>query len=524
MPASSGHVVVVGATSTAVRMLEEFAAAAVPAVVLDVGRPDAHLEELTGLDAELVQVRRVTRLDAEALGGADLARARCLVVLGADDVEVVQLALLVEELQPGLRMVLEMENPQLGRRLEPLLGECTVLSSAQLAAPSFVAAAIASSEVQTFEIGGRLVVAGPTDRVGGERLAVLTDSLLDQRTDLVLGTTVVGSSTGTVRPAGIVGAVRRTLDRRVRLVLLGLAILIVVSAAYFRLIGLDWWHAWYLALTQSTQTGVDNEVEGLSLVAKFGAVAIQLMGLVLSAGVTAVIVDLLVTSRLAALTGGVRGRPRHHVVVCGLGRIGTSVVARLVARGVAVVAIERDENGLGVRRARQLKVPVVIAEGTDSAALETAGLERADVLLALTDNDAANLEIALVAKEVNASIRVVTRLFDDDLAGRIERTLGLGPTRSVSAVAAPAFAAAALGRDIETVLPVGRRVLVFAEVALRRPGPVPAVAGAQVLAVRTTRGWNWSPQDVEADTGDLVAVAASRRGLRRFRAAVETRV
>jgi hypothetical protein len=59
---------------------------------------------------------------------------------------------------------------------------------------------------------------------------------------------------------------------------------------------------------------------------RFGAVLIQLFGLVLSAGITAVIVDVLISSagrsvrRVAAAA--------HHVVVCGLGRIGTSVAAR----------------------------------------------------------------------------------------------------------------------------------------------------------------------------------------------------
>lgn len=66
-------------------------------------------------------------------------------------------------------------------------------------------------------------------------------------------------------------------------------------------------------------------------------------------------------------------------------------------------------------------------------------------LLAVTDNDAANLEIGLVAQGIRPDLSIVTRLFDHDLAGRVENRLHLGTTRSVSMVAAPAFAAAALG-------------------------------------------------------------------------------
>lgn len=521
----SHHVVVVGATTTCVRLAEELQKAGERLVVISRVEEAEHDDELADLGVVVQPVRRVSERE---LRDAGVTRARCVVVLGADDVHVIQQALLVEEVAPGVRLVLEMDNPALSSRLEPLLGECVVLSSAEIAAPSIVAAALEWSDVQTFELAGRLVVAGSRQRVGGELLGVLGDStksgteaLLTEDGDLVLGTEIVAGAASSVRTSGLLGALRRTVDRRVRYVLIGLFALIVASMAYFKLNGLGWWQSLYLALTTSTQTGVDVEVETLPLVARFGAVVIQLFGLTLSAGITAVVVDLLITSRLAALTGGVRGKPRHHVVVCGLGRVGTSVMLRLHHRGVAVVAVERDEDGLGVRRARQLKVPVVIAEGTDTAALEVAGIDRADVVLALTDNDAANLEIALVAKEVNPAVRVVTRLFDHALAARVERALDLGPTRSVSVLAAPLFAAAVLDRPTEVVFPVGRRVVVLTQLtvagepaaplrptALGRPGLV------RVLAVQRCGGdWSWQPEDVPLGAGDRIAVAASRAGL-----------
>jgi len=68
---------------------------------------------------------------------------------------------------------------------------------------------------------------------------------------------------------------------------------------------------------------------------------------VLSAGITAIIVDALIGARLAVILGGVRGKPRHHVVVCGLGRVGTAVAVRLQSRGVPVVAIERRGDAQG---------------------------------------------------------------------------------------------------------------------------------------------------------------------------------
>jgi Trk K+ transport system NAD-binding subunit len=248
-------------------------------------------------------------------------------------------------------------------------------------------------------------------------------------------------------------------------------------------------------------------------------------GLVLSSGITAVIVDALLSSRLAAISGGVRGRPRHHVVVCGLGRVGTSVAVQLRERRVPVVAIERDEDTAGVLRARQLKIPVIIAAASDQAAQEAAGITRADAVLAVTDDPAVNLEIGLVAKSVNPAVRVVTRVFDHDLAGRVERRLELGATRSVAMLAAPAFAAAALARRTEIIFPVGRRVVLFSELTVpagsaligRRLRSLDESGAMHVLACAAPgQAWSWHAGDRQARAEDRLAVVATRSGLARL--------
>jgi len=304
-----------------------------------------------------------------------------------------------------------------------------------------------------------------------------------------------------------------------------LLVLILISTLYFRLVGRDWLASLYLALTASTSTG-DGDLSTLPIQFRFGAVIIQIFGLIMSAGITAVIVDLLISSRLEALSGGVRGRPRHHVVVCGLGRIGTSCASRLQEQGVPVVAIERREDAIGVLRARQLKIPVVIAPASDLNAQQVAGIARADAVLAVTDDQAVNLEIALQAKNANPDVRVVARVFDHDLAARVEHRLELGATRSVSMLAAPAFASAALGRHREVIFPVGRRVLLFTEIMIdpsssargRTISDLEQPGASKILA--WSRGgqadWQWNTVDHELAGHDRIAVAATRAGLARL--------
>ncbi|HEY5821760.1 MAG TPA: NAD-binding protein [Propionibacteriaceae bacterium] len=529
--APENHVIVIGADTTTVRLVEELTRAGEQVLVLaQASAPVEVVADVTALGVTVVHAHPVRDADLRAAG---VDRAKSAVILGDDDVRAVRLALMLEELAPGLRLVIEMSNPQLGGKLTELIGDCTLLSSAELAAPVFVAAALATADTQTFEIGGRFVAAGPRGRVGGTELAVIGDSRLvgidavlpRSGGDVILGTELIGRPESVARQSGIVGAVTRMFDRRARLVVTGLIILIVLSTLYFHFGGNGWLASLYLALTASTATG-DGDLGSLPIPFRFGAVVIQLFGLVLSAGITAVIVDALISARLAAITGGVRGKPRHHVVVCGLGRIGTSVAERLKARGVPVVAIESREDAPGVLRARQLKIPVIVAMAGDASAQEIAGIARADAVLAVTDDEAVNLEIALVAKNVNPGVRVVARLFDHDLANRVERRLQLGPTRSVSMLTAPAFAAAALGRRREVIFPIGRRVLLFTEITVNPSSAAPGKmireleedGASKILAwaPHTGSSWEWGHADHELSGNDRLAVVATRAGLARL--------
>ncbi|WP_203566359.1 potassium channel family protein [Aestuariimicrobium ganziense] len=405
-----------------------------------------------------------------------------------------------------------------------------MLSSAELATPSFVAAGLPGGQADSFDLAGRRVVAGARELVGGPLLAVLGNSrgrgsaaLPGDEGDVVLGSRVLPVSRPPARQNGVVGAVARVFDRRLRWVVTILVLLMLASTVYFRMVaGLEWSLAFYAAVTASTLTGI-GDIGEMSPAARFGALAIQLFGLVLSSGITAVIVDALLSARLAALAGGVRGKPTHHVVVCGLGRIGRAVALDLKQRGMPVIAIERTETTTGVSQARQAGIPVIVAEASDAQVLEQAGVSRADTVMALTDNDAANLEIALTARHVRPDVRLVIRLFDQGLAERVERRLGLGQTRSVSMVAAPAFAAAVLGHRVDRVVSVGRQVLVLTEVEVARvPGGDRALVGqleaphqVRVLAHRRqSEQWSWTvPANTSVRPGDLVAVAATRSGL-----------
>jgi trk system potassium uptake protein len=103
---------------------------------------------------------------------------------------------------------------------------------------------------------------------------------------------------------------------------------------------------------------------------------------------------------------------RLTVMVIGGGRVGSALARRLVEAGHHVVLVERDHE-----RARQIEgdVPearVIAGEGTDPRVLEAAGIRTANVVTAVTGQDAANLVVAALARLEFGVPRTVARIVD----------------------------------------------------------------------------------------------------------------
>ena len=114
---------------------------------------------------------------------------------------------------------------------------------------------------------------------------------------------------------------------------------------------------------------------------------------------------------------------------------------------------------------------------TREETLRAAGIRTSQALVLVTNSDIVNLETALHARALAADVRLVLRLSDDDLAERVQKTVGNAISRSVPYLAAPAFAAAMLEHQVLRTVPVGRHVLLIADV---RVGAGSELAGQPV--------------------------------------------
>ncbi|TCR23772.1 Trk K+ transport system NAD-binding subunit [Streptomyces sp. BK205] len=517
-----------------------------------------------------------------ALAEAGVERADALALVYDDDETNIRAALTARRLNPRLRLVLRLYNRRLGQHIEALLDQAaalaagsadgdsadgsgfdastTVLSDADTAAPALAATALTGTS-KVLQTGGLLLRAverppagagvsaapglatlallsptDPTDTTGpgGDQGPTLLPDAAAVR-DGGERTTVVLEQVSYAGPAlpdgrGVMPWFASLFSRRLRWSLAGMVgCVVALAVALWLVTGIHPLRAFYLTLLDLF--AIDDPAIGQSVGRQILQLLSGLAGLLLLPVLLAAVLEALGTFRTVS---SLRKPPRGlggHVVLLGLGKIGTRVLTRLRELNIPVVCVESDPEARGLATARRLRVPVVLGDVTQEGVLEAAKIHRAHALLAVTSADTTNLEAVLYARAVRPDLRVVLRLYDDDFATAVYRTLRAAHpgastrSRSVSHLAAPAFAGAMMGRQILGAFPVERRVLLFAAVEV---GGHPQLEGKTVGQAFRAGSWRVLAREESGDApgltwdlpdtyvlqpSDRVVLAATRRGL-----------
>ncbi len=155
---------------------------------------------------------------------------------------------------------------------------------------------------------------------------------------------------------------------------------------------------------------------------------------------------------------------KNHIIVCGFGKVGYRVTLELLKFGREVVVIEANPQGRFVDKAKDLDIPIIIADARRTTNLIKANVKYADAIIPCTDDELANLDIALDARELQPEIKVVMRMFDADLAKRIEKGFGIHTAFSTSALTAPIVAAQAMRLNVQHSFYIGEQLLNLAKI------------------------------------------------------------
>ncbi|MEU0278580.1 NAD-binding protein [Streptomyces sp. NPDC088147] len=504
-------------------------------------------------------------LDEDVLVDAGVDEAAALALVHDDDDINIRVALAARRLNPQLRLVIRLYNRKLGQHLEELLDQAaavalpgldraaldattTVLSDADTAAPALAATAVAGTS-KVVRADGLLLRAVERNPPGPGEVAdpgLCTLALLSATTNDPAGaegsdnsgqdgprllpddaSAAAATGRGTVvleavshaapdlpprRLTGRGAPLASLFSRRLRWSFAGIIAAVLALAVVSSLVtGAHPLGAMYLTLLDLFAIG--DPAVGEPAPRQVMQLLAMVTGVLLLPVVLAAVLEALGTFRTAS---ALRRPPRGisgHVVLLGLGKIGSRVLVRLRELGIPVVCVEEDPDARGIALARALRVPTVLGDVTQEGVLEAAKIERAHALLALTSVDTTNLEAALYARSVAPDLRVALRLYDDDFATAVYRTLraahpgALTRSRSVSTLAAPAFAIAMMGRQILGAIPVERKVLLMAAIDVAGH---PRLEGRTVAEVFRPGAWRVIALDTAAP-GDRVPDLADTR-------------
>jgi len=508
------HFILCGLGRVGWRVLEHLRAVGTPITVVD-NRCSANDSRLGGVKLVAGDCRR-----QEVLEQAGVAEAHGVLILTSDDLTSVSSALMVRNLNPGVRIVVRVFNPTLIARLGSAVENVFALSTSALVAPLLALIACTGKALGTFRLedgsrqqvaeltiplslaGKKLssllapfrvhvlahILAGSGKRffaevdpeatlVGGDRLVVCGESGAVNQL-LALGESESLPEllwAGFVRRLGRVAW--RTLsevDLPVKICTGVLFFVIVISVLIFH-------------FTLDRDTLIDAFYRTVSLIATgadmhggdFGPGGwqkayvgiLRLIGTALIAAFTAILTNYLVRANLGGALEVRRIPDGGHIIVCGLGNVGFRVVEELVRQEQRVVAIEKRRDNSFISTARRLGVAVIVGDAGVAEVLRQAHGARAKAVVAATDNELANLEVALLARELNSHQRVILRLTDPQIAETLRKAANVRLAMSIPEMAAPAFVAALVGDRVRTLFQAEGLLLAVVDLIFQEKDP-----------------------------------------------------
>lgn len=416
---------------------------------------------------------------------AGVQEAHTLVLASSDDAQNLAVLTQARVLNPRIRIINRLFNTSLGDRLDHTLPDHVSMSVAALAAPVFAFAAMGSRAIgqlrlfdQVWPMREEFIdethpwLGRPLSELWEDRSRMLIYYLPENsRMDLVSGVVhgqmlqwgdrLIVATKPEAQVSGrslsetllVWGNHLRQFQQHVRptvmAILLLLAAILGATLLYTEHVRADFIDALYFSVGMITGAGGNEGVaEGAQPEIKLFTVSMMLIGTGVVGICYALLNDLVLGTRLRQLWQSAPIPRRNHYIVCGLGGVGIQTVRQLHASGGRVVVIEKDPGNRFLSTVRSLRVPVILGDASLACTLQDAHIASARALIAVTSDDVANLEIALTAKGIAPRISVIVRNQDPQFAPLAEQVFDFEAVLSPADLAAPSFAAAALGGRI----------------------------------------------------------------------------
>jgi TrkA-N domain/Ion channel len=223
--------------------------------------------------------------------------------------------------------------------------------------------------------------------------------------------------------------------------ILGFVTVLVSAVIFFHFYeNLSWIDAAYFVVVTAASVGYgDINLAQSTTLSKLVDIALIIISTVSIWMIFSFSIDVLVKKRIQLSLGRKKYNLKNHVIVCGLGRLGFFIVEGLLKNNEKVIIIEQNENANHIDYFRQLGAEVYIGDGRLAKVLADVNVVHARALISVINNDALNLEIGLNARSQDPTMKIILRIFDEQMAIKINEYLKFHLTLSVSAIADQEF-------------------------------------------------------------------------------------
>ncbi|MBK9973231.1 MAG: TrkA family potassium uptake protein [Planctomycetes bacterium] len=218
---------------------------------------------------------------------------------------------------------------------------------------------------------------------------------------------------------------------------------------------------------------------------------------------------------------------QNHVILFGLGKVGLRVLQQLVALKQEAIVIEKDPNCPNFAYARKHGVPIRVGTAREEGILDDVNVTGARSVICCTDDDLANLELAIDARKAKPDIRVVLRMYDQELAEKIRDSLNIHLAFSTAMLSAPLFATASLDPCVINSFYIDERLLVVARITPEKGTKLAGktiaelVRGFQLVVISQKRGEGavfHPPLENTIEPGDILTLECDPMTLREIHA------
>jgi voltage-gated potassium channel len=228
------------------------------------------------------------------------------------------------------------------------------------------------------------------------------------------------------------------------------AVIALGTTGFYTIEGWSFTDSLFMTVTTVTTVGY-GEVHPLSQTGRIFSICLMLVGVGTVAYALSTTVQSIVQWELLETVGQRRrfremNKLHKHFIICGAGRVGSRIIREVRREKCPFVVIEYDQTKV-VDLIEQGE-HVIVGDATLEEVLKEAGIERARALAACLPNDADNLYVVLLARDLNEKLHIVARAVEEQAepklvragANRVVSPIIIGGSRMAQALMKPALA------------------------------------------------------------------------------------